>query len=125
MTKMVDLQEYYTHSQKCKMLLQIPEIRFAAFLDGMGSLVAGKLKEDLLPFTDEDERRKMFMEVVLRVTTRKEFDHKLEPVQFAAARRKKVVTMTFRVGNEVLFVSAEPHIDIDQTAEKIIKMFDL
>ena len=122
MLQAVNLQEYSIYHQKCNLLLQIPELRFAGFLDSMGNLIAGGFKEGIIPLHDESERQKLYMETVLRVKIRKEFDYDLGSVQYAAARRKKVVTMTFPLNGKVLFVSTELNVDIEDTAEKIMKI---
>jgi hypothetical protein len=106
--------------QTCENLVNEPEIRFAGFLDMMGNLIAGKFKPGIEPLKDDSDRKKMFIEAVLRVRTRQEFDENLGPVKYAAARREKVVTLTFLVDNTVLFISANPDIDIDDTAKKIL-----
>jgi len=107
---------------KCELLLKEPEIRFAGFLDMMGNLVGGSFRNGVEPLKDENERKKMFIEAVLRIRTRQDFDENLGPVIYAAARRKNVVTFTFLVGNKVLFVSTEPDVDIDKTANKVLKL---
>ena len=112
-----------THHQKiCEKLLQEPEIRFAGVLDWMGNLIAGDFKKGISPLKDESEQRKMFIEAVLRVRIRQEFDYNMGPVEYAAARRKKVVTMTFQLDEVILFVSTNYEIDIDTTARKIRKI---
>ena len=88
----------------------------------MGNLIAGGFKEGIIPLHDESERQKLYMETVLRVKIRKEFDYDLGSVQYAAARRKKVVTMTFPLNGKVLFVSTELIVNIEDTAEKIMKI---
>ena len=118
----VNLQEHYMYNQKCNLLLQIPELRFAGFLDPMGNLIAGGFKQGVTPLHDESERQKLYMETVLRVKTREEFDYDLGEVQYAAARRKKVVTMTFPLNGKVLFVSMELSVNIEDAAEKIMKI---
>ena len=110
------------YQQKCDLLTNEPEIRFAGFLDFMGNLIVGKFREDVKPLKNEDERKKMFIEAVLRIRTRQEFDENLGPVEYAAARRTTVVTLTFLLDDKVLFVSAEPDVDIDITARKILQM---
>ena len=110
------------YAKTCEQLLQEPEIRFAGFLDMMGNLVEGRFKEGIMPLKNETERKKMFIEAVLRIRTRQEFDENLGPVAYAAARRKNVVVMTFLVDDKVLFVSAKPDVSIDATAEKIMKI---
>jgi hypothetical protein len=114
--------ENQSYQQKCDLLIKEPEIRFAGFLDYMGNLVVGKFREDVMPLKNEDERKKMFIEAVLRIRTRQDFDDNLGRVEYAAARRTNVVTFTFLVDDKVLFVSADPDVDIDVTARKILKL---
>jgi hypothetical protein len=114
--------ENQSYQQKCDLLIKEPEIRFAGFLDFMGNLVVGKFREDVMPLKNEDERKKMFIEAVLRIRTRQDFDENLGRVEYAAARRTNVVTFTFLVDDKVLFVSADPDVDIDVTARKILKL---
>ena len=108
--------------QKCKLILNEPEIRFAGFLDMMGNLVEGSFSDGIKPLKNDFQRKKMFIEAVLRIRTRQDFDENLGPVEYAAARRKNVVTLTFLYGDKVLFISAEPNVDIDKTAQKIISL---
>ncbi|HUU48748.1 MAG TPA: DUF6659 family protein [Nitrosopumilaceae archaeon] len=114
--------EKQSYQQKCDLLTKEPEIRFAGFLDFMGNQIAGKFREDVEPLKNDDERKKMFIEAVLRIRTRQDFDENLGPVEYAAARRSKVVTMTFLVDDKVLFVSTESGVDIDITARKILDL---
>jgi len=108
--------------EKCQLLLKEPEIRFAGFLDMMGNLVEGLFSDGVKPLKSQEERKKMFVEAVLRIRTRQDFDEHLGPVEYAAARRKNVVTFTFLYGDKVLFVSTEPNVDIDKTARKIMSL---
>ena len=114
--------ENKTDQQKCQSILELPEIRFAGFLDYMGNLIAGDFKPGISPLKDENERKKMFVEAVLRIRTRQDFDDNLGPVEYAAARRKNVVTMTVPFEDKVLFVTAEPDVDLDKTARKILNL---
>ena len=114
--------ENKTDQQKCQSILELPEIRFAGFLDYMGNLIVGEFKPGLSPIKDESERKKMFVEAVLRIRTRQDFDDKLGPVEYAAARRRNVVTMTIPFENKVLFVSAQSDADIDKTARKVLDL---
>ena len=109
-------------AQKCDLLTKQPGIRFAGILDMMGNLIEGCFRDGLVPLKDENQRKKMFMEAILRVRTRQDFDENLGPVSYAAARRKKVVLMTFLLDNKVLFISAEPDIDIDGTARNVLSI---
>ena len=117
--------EYWIYDQKCKKLLDYDEIRFAGLINNMGRLVAGGFKAGISPLEDDAERNKMYMELALRVSMRKDFDYSLGPVKYAASRREKVVMLSFPMNSNVLLVSAEPNVDIDKTTNKIIKLIGL
>ncbi|HXG74686.1 MAG TPA: DUF6659 family protein [Candidatus Nitrosotenuis sp.] len=114
--------EYWLFEQKCQELLRLDEIRFAGLVDQKGRLVAGGFKEGVTPLEDAAERQKMYMELALRVSMRKEFDYSLGPVKYSASRREKAVMMSFPIGANILLVSANPDVDIDRTAKKIMKL---
>jgi len=116
------VNEYWIFEQKCKKLLQDDEIRFAGIINRMGRLVAGGFKDGVAPLEDEEDRRKMYMELILRVSMRSEFDYSLGKVKYTASRREKAVVMSFPLDNNVLLVSAEPDIVIDKMANKILKL---
>ncbi len=125
MLKSVNILVYRLYHKKCELLLKQPEIRFAGFLDSMGNLIAGGFKEGIMPLNDESERQKLHIETVLRGKIEQEFDYDLGSVAYSATRRNKVVTFTFPVDEKVLFVSAELNVDIEKTANKIIKIIGI
>ena len=122
MSQVEKSNEYYLYEEKCQSLLKEPEIRFAGFINHMGHLVAGGMKKGMSPLEDEADMRKLYMELILRVSTRKEFDYSLGPVEYSASRREKAVMLSFPIGNKVLLVSAETDVNIDETAKKIKKI---
>ena len=117
--------EYWIYDQKCKKLLEEDEIRFAGLINGLGRLVAGGFKTGVNPLEDDAERQKMYMELALRVSMRKEFDYTLGPVKYTASRREKAIMMSFPLDSNVMLVSTEPNVDIDKTAKKIMKIIGL
>ena len=122
MSQVEKSNEYYQYEEKCQSLLKEPEIRFAALINHMGNLVAGGMKQGMKPLEDEADMRKLYMELILRVSTRKEFDYSLGPVEYSASRREKAVVISFPIGNKVLLVSANTNVNIDDTAKKIKKL---
>ena len=89
----------------------------------MGNLLAGGFKGGITPLNDETQQREMCMEVALRVATRHDFDEPLGEVEFAAAKRKKVVMMSFTLNKNILLISTEPDVDINKTAAKVMKIW--
>ena len=122
MSQVEKSNEYYPYVEKCQSLLKEPEIRFAGLINHMGHLVVGGMKKGMSPLEDEADMRKLYMELILRVSTRKEFDYSLGPVEYSASRREKAVMISFPIGNKVLLVSTETDVNIDETAKKIMKI---
>ena len=122
MSQVEKSNEYYMFDQKCQNLLNEPEIRFAGLISPMGHLVAGGMKKGMIPLEDDADMRKLYMELILRVSTRQEFDQSLGEVEYSASRRKKAVVMSFPIDNKVLLVSANTDVDIDVTAKKVKKI---
>jgi len=107
--------------KKCKRLLNdVPEVRYIELLDSMGNQVAGSFRRGIKLLKTLEERKRMNIEAVLRVKTREDFDYNLGPVKYAAARREKVVMMSFPIGDNILLISANHDIVIDETARKIM-----
>ncbi len=122
MSQVEKSNEFYPYEEKCQSLLKEPEIRFAGLINHMGHLVAGGMKKGITPLEDEADMRKLYMELILRVSTRKEFDYSLGPVEYSASRREKAVMLSFPIDNKVMLVSAETDVNIDETAKKIKKI---
>jgi len=112
------------YQKQCEKILSEPEIRFAGIISEMGRLIAGGFKKGIVPLEDDYERQKLFMELALRVATRREFDSSMGRVKYSAARREKVVMMSFPLKNCILMVVAEPQVNIDRLAYRIIKKLD-
>jgi len=112
------------YQKQCEKILSEPEIRFAGIISEMGRLIAGGFKKGIVPLEDDSERQKLYMELALRVATRREFDSSMGRVKYSSARREKVVTLSFPLKNCILMVVAEPQVNIDRLAYRIIKKLD-
>ncbi len=115
--------QHSVYQKKCDQLFEQSEIRFAGVLDCMGKLLVGGFKDGITPLNNQTQQREMCMEVALRVATRSDFDEPLGEVEFAVAKRKKVVMMSFPLNKNILLISAEPDIDIHKTAAKVMRIW--
>ncbi len=116
-------QKFY--ETKCRQLTQEKEIRFAGIIDEHGMLVAGGFKEGISPLEGDETKLSGFMEFASRVSLRKEFDKTLGPINYIAARRDRLVLVSFPfpVSKIVLLISAEPSVDIEKIAQKVVGIF--
>ncbi|MEJ2272224.1 MAG: hypothetical protein P8X91_07070 [Candidatus Bathyarchaeota archaeon] len=103
-------------------ILSEKEIRFAGFVNMSGNLIEGKFRGDVIPFESDEEQQKIFRELAYRISTRKKFDYSMGAVKYSASRREKLVMMSFPLKEMVLLITAEPNVNIDRLAYKIIQI---
>jgi hypothetical protein len=119
---------YYTNladfEDICKRVMGLDkEIRFVGVINERGKLLAGGLREGLKSLEDPKDDEMLFMELALRVRMRKEFDKQLGPVKFAMSLREKVIVMSFPIGDNILYVSANTNLDYGKIPPKILEIF--
>jgi len=112
-------------STKCAKLLEEPEIRFSGIVDKNGELITGGFKEGLTPYEGDETKLQSFFDFVSKVSIRKEFDESLGPINYLAARRDKAVLVSFPfpVSHILLLISAEPSVNIENLAKKVVDIF--
>lgn len=122
MTKEMTSQLY---DEKCEKLLQENEIRFAGIINDQGNLISGGFKKGITPLEGDETKLQSFMEFVSKISIRKEFDQSLGPINYLAARRDKAVLISFPfpVSKIILLISAEPSVDIENIAKKVVDIF--
>ena len=111
--------------KKCNHLLEESEIRFAGIVDKDGKLIAGGFKEGIVPYENDETKLQAFFEFVSKASIRKEFDESLGPINYIAARRDKAVLVSFPfpITKILLLISAEPTVNIESLAKKVIQIF--
>ncbi len=116
---------YQAYDDKCKKLLEEEEIRFAGIINEVGTLVSGGFKKEIIPLEDDEAKLKSFMEFVSKVSIRKEYDESLGRINYLAARRDKAVLVSFPfpVSKFVLLISANPSVDIERLATRVVDIF--
>ena len=116
---------YEIYDNKCQKMLDEDEIRFAGIINEDGKLVSGGFKKEIIPLENDEAKLKSFMEFVSKVTIRREFDESLGPINYLAARRDKAVLVSFPfpVSRFVLLISANPSVDIEELATKVVDIF--
>ena len=114
----LDRNEY---EAKCAQILEDSEIRFCGFIGSDAEVIASRFREGIDPIETDENRRKIYHDLVARITRRRTFDSNLGRVKYSASRRERVVMMSFPIGEDVVMVMAEPHVNIDRTAYRIIE----
>ena len=98
------------------------KIRFAGVINERGKLIEGGMRDGIQALSSAKDDEMLFMELVLRVKMRQEFDTQLGPVKFAMALRDKVLEMSFLIDNYVLFVVSESDVDYGVIPRKILEI---
>lgn len=110
--------------EKLTGILSDQEVRFAGIVDSKGVLISKKFRKGVVPFESDEGQKKIYQEIAARVSARKKFDHSMGPVKYSASRREKIVIMSFPINNEILFITAEPNINIDRLAYRIMQKLE-
>ena len=113
------------YSSKCDTLLNESEIRFAGIVDKDGKLISGGFKEGISPYEGDETRLQSFFEFVSKASIRKEYDESLGPINYLAARRDKAVLVSFPfpITQMLLLISAEPTVNIENLARRVVEIF--
>ena len=113
------------YDEKCNRLLGESEIRFAGIVDKNGKLISGGFKEGITPYENDETKLQSFFEFVSKASIRRELDESLGPINYLAARRDKAVLVSFPfpVTQILLLISAEPTVNIEILAKKVVEIF--
>ncbi len=88
---LLPLTPYSYARQICNQVLERDKsIRFAGIANNMGTLIAYKLREGLVPLLNEEELENSIMKTVLRMKTREDYESKLGDVIYTFALYKRV-----------------------------------
>lgn len=114
----INIKEY---EKRCQDILEDDEVRFAGLLDEFGKLLAGGYKQNINPRLTEEQHDLVCKELASKVAKRKKYDTELGRVKYSASRREHVVIMSFPIYEKVIMIVAEPHVNIDRLAFRIIE----
>ena len=122
---MSDESRYKMYEEKCNRILAEDDIRFAGIVDVDGRLVAGGQREGVPPLEDSESKLQSFIEFVSKVSIRKDYDDSLGPINYLAARRDKLVLVSFPfpISKILLLVTAEPTANIESLAKNVVDIF--
>ena len=108
--------------EKLEQIVSEREIRFAGFIDEGGVPLICRFRKDIVPFENDAEQEKIFRDLAIRVAARAKFDYSMGRVKYSSSRREKLVMMSFPLKRNILLITAEPNINIDRLAYKIIQI---
>ena len=120
---LVTAEEKQSLEQACQEMLHTQGIRFVGVINQMGRLVTGGFKYGVKPLTDDEQRRTLFVQLVLELSLRRELDDVLGPVKYIAAKRGKVIKITIPLNKKILVISAELNTDVEAITKTANEIF--
>lgn len=119
----MSVQFVESNNLKCKELLNDDQIRFAGIINKLGNLIAGGFKDGIRPFMPEEHLRMMYMQMVLEISMRKDFDASLGEINYITALRNKALMISLPINDHLLLISAEPTAITERLITKALRVF--
>jgi hypothetical protein len=109
---------------KCNEILHEDEkIRFVGVINSLGNLVAGGFKEGITPLVDDKMTKMLYMQMVLEISMRRDFDDTLGCVNYIAANRNNALMITIPFNQHLILVSAESTASVEKIVTRILTVF--
>lgn len=116
-TKDLDLEK------SCKIILDLPKIRFVGVLNKMGNKIAGGFKEGVSSYLPDKESRMMYVELTLEYLMRKDFDEGLGPIEYIVSRRGKVTMISIPTKDFLVLISAQRDVNVEDVIRNVNSAF--
>ncbi len=119
MISVMENKDHLNMKQLCEKILDFDGVRFVGIIDKMGNILSERFRDDVVPFENDAKRRMLYMQMVLEITMRMEFDSSLGPVNYIISHRKKSLMISVPFYEYVILVSALHEAEIQKIVSKI------
>jgi len=103
----------------CEKILDFDHVRFVGIIDKMGNLIEDRFRDGVVPFENDAKRRMLYMQMVLEISMRRDFDSSLGPIDYVASHRKKGLMISIPCNEYVIVMSGENGLQIQKIISKI------
>ena len=117
------VEEYASLEKRCNELLDDGQIRFAGVINNMGNLVAGGFQKGVEPFQTDEKQRMLYMQMVLEISMRREFDLDLGEINYVVSNRNKALMITIPFDDKIILVSSSPDASTQRIVARINDVF--
>lgn len=107
----------------CDVIRSEPGVRFAGVVNKMGNLLAGGFRADIDPFVDYDKEHTMYMQIVLDLRMRTEFDSELGKIRYVQAARDNVNMISIPVGDLIFLLATESEVNTQRLVNLVHEEF--
>ena len=111
---------------RCKEVQYHSGVRFAAIIDKDGNKIAGGFTEGVSPYEGDENNLHDFYKFAVDISLRTDhLSDSLGHLNYIASRRDKVILISFPfpISSNILLISAEPGLDIENLALDVVKIF--
>ena len=111
---------------RCKELQYHNGVRSAAIIDQSGNKIAGGFTEGVSPYEGDEKNLHDFYKFAVDISLRTDhLSNSLGNLNYIASRRDKVILISFPfpISSNILLISAEPGLDIENLALDVVKIF--
>ena len=115
-----------TFEPRCKEVQYHSGVRFAAIIDKDGNKIAGGFTEGISPYEGDENNLHDFYKFAVDISLRTDhLSDSLGHLNYIASRRDKVILISFPfpISSNILLISAEPGLDIENLALDVVKIF--
>ena len=115
-----------TFEPRCKEVQYHGGVRFAAIIDKDGNKIAGGFTEGVSPYEGDENNLHDFYKFAVDISLRTDhLSDSLGHLNYIASRRDKVILISFPfpISSNILLISAEPGLDIENLALDVVKIF--
>jgi len=108
----------------CEKILDFDYVTFVGIIDKMGNLIEDRFRDGVVPFEDDVKRRMLYMQMVLEISMRRDFDSSLGSIDYVASHRQKSLMISVPCNEYVIVVSGEHRLECQKIISKIHDVFD-
>ena len=119
-------QNSETFEPRCNEVQYHNGVRFAAIIDKDGNKIAGGFTEGVSPYEGDEKNLHDFYKFAVDISLRTDhLSDSLGHLNYIASRRDKVILISFPfpISSNILLISAEPGLDIENLALDVVKIF--
>lgn len=121
----VAVDEIKSLERGCDALLEMDKIRHVAVINKLGKLIAGRFKQGITRYLDDEKVRSVYMQMMLDLRMRQELDDILGPIDYIVSRRRDITIICVPTEHYLVLISAERSISSRQVIKKAEELFDI
>lgn len=118
-----DCSDVVSLEKLCKQIGSESGVRCAVVINNMGNLIAGGFCEEIIPLVNKNKEHMMYMQLVLELKMRSEFDAELGGVNYIHSKRDNVNMISIPKDDALILIATERTANVDRIVEVVEKNY--